>query len=339
MAYDITQNPEYNSIVQHYKTDVQVPWAWTPTAGNIQNYTNQINSLTDRFSTLFQNSVGRAPNEAEIATFVNQYVVPNTSNLAHPDSLNNQFQDQYLNNFVGSTYAQAAQDEATKKLQGQQSQYNDLANLFRNQGVSAINNYSSAMDKGLSDTESQLMDFQGRLFDKLRPNLITSLQAQGLLDTGGLNQALAGAQKDLSNSAQDTLISSRLNAAQNVANLKLENDQAANQIAQGAAMQPLDFQRQMALNQVPNYYQQGQTAMQNVYNQITDLNSYNRQIGLMQLQAKLQEDAQPSFLKTLGQNFAASTGNSLGQWLSPNPGGNSSGGSNNQLYMKLYGKG
>ena len=298
--------------------------------GDYERYTSHLNSLSDRFSSLFTNSVGRAPTAGEMETFLQQYVVPHTKELTTSGSNYNTYQDQFLNDFVGSTYKKAAQDETTRQLEAQQGKANDLANLFRTQGTTALGQYGQSLESAVSDTEQQLIDFQSRLFDKLRPNLITSLQAQGLLDTGGLNQAVAGAQKDLGLAAQDTLMNARLSNKSRLAELQLQNEMDANAISQGAAMDPYQFRREQALGSVPNFLQQGQQAMGNTLGAINSSQDYARQVGLMKLHGQIQSDARPSFLRTLGQNFAGSFGNAAGQFAG-NPNNWAS------MYMKASG--
>lgn len=316
MAFDLKQNQDlYNQTLQHLKTDVQVPWAWRPGQDTFDAYTGQVNQLGSQFSNSFQNLVGRAPTQDELNKFVTDYVIPHTNDLAQPGSMIRQNPSTYLNDFVGNTFQGAAKDYATQQLTDQQGQANFLADQYRQQGNQSIN-----------QTQQSLLDFQSQLFDKLRPNLITSLQSQGLLDTGGLNQAMAGAQKDLANSASGYLMDARL-----------QNENAANQIAFAGASAPFQYKQNNIMNQVPYMQQQGQQAMSNGYNNFLTNMNYQNQLGLMAQQNKYQEGMQPSFLRTLGQSFAGSLGQAGGQWFSPNPSGQggSSGGRNAQAAAML----
>lgn len=277
-------------------------------ADDLQNY-------GDKFSQLFENYVGRKPTDNEVTQFYQQVVAPQGSFPGGNYPGSQELRDR-TTNFISDTYQNAAQDVAQQKLEAQQGKANDLANLFRTQGQSSIN-----------DVQKSLQDYQASLFERLRPNLITSLQAQGLLNTGALNTAVAGAQKDLADSG-----------SQYIADLTYQNNQGANQIAFSGASAPYQFQQNQILNSVPNMQNAGAGALQNSYNsRMNDLNFLN-QIALQNNAARNQSSMQPSFLRTLGQGFAgslgSSAGNSFGQWFSPGAGqGSSSGGGN---YAKLF---
>jgi hypothetical protein len=268
-------------------------------ADNRSAYGTQLQHVGDQFQGLFESLVGRAPTVDEVNGFYRNEIMPNASTFSDPSYQAN------LTNYVANNYQGAAKDYANQQLQSQVGQAQTLADQARAQGNTAIN-----------ATESSLLDYQQRLFDKLRPNLITSLSAQGLLDTGGLNQAMAGSQADLANSVQPFLAQQRL-----------ANEQNANQIAFAGASAPLAYQQSLAMNQLPYLQATGQHAADQSYNTfLTNLNFQN-QAALQHNAAQNQQGLQPSFLRTLGQSFGTSLGNSAGQWFSPNPGGSSGGGS------------
>lgn len=277
-----------------------------------------VTRLTDvgnQFKTQFTNLVGRAPTSDEIGQFYRDSAGSIISNTQYgrsendPTGVRNAIQAYTADNFQ-----KAANDTATQKLTDQQGQANQLADMFRTQGNQAI-----------SSTEQSLLDYQQKLFERLRPNLITSLDAQGLLDTGGLNQALAGAQQNLATSAQGALLDAHM-----------QNEQGANQIAFGGASAPYYFQQNQITQQPAFLQQMGQNAVGMNYNTyMNDLN-YQHQISAMGYQSKLANDAKPSFLDTLGQSFATSLGTSGGQWFSPNPGGAQGGQSGPATAMKLF---
>lgn len=263
------------------------------TGQNRSDYADQMLNYRNMFSSSFKNLVGRDPTSAELDQFTNQYLVPNAADLHEKGSAKVQDPYTYLNQFISNNFQGAAKDYATQQLTQQQGQANDLANLFRTQGQQALNT-----------TENSLLDYQQKLFEKLRPQLLTSLQSQGLLDTGGLNTAVAGAQKDLANSVQPWL-----------AQQQLQNEQQANAIAFSGASAPLQYQQSNILNSVPYLQSTGQQAMNQGYNTfLTNLNFQN-QLALQNNAARLQADAQPSFLRTLGQGFAGNLGGSLGYGL------------------------
>lgn len=278
----------YNDLVGHYRNDGGMPWAWNPNDQNVQGFTSQVNQDMQKFASQFENYVGRAPTQDEVQKFRDQFILPNVAGIRYDAGTGfNSNIATHINEFLGNNFQQAANDTATQKLQGQRAQANSLADLFRNQGNQAI-----------SSTESSLLDYQSKLFDRLRPNLITSLKAQGLLDTGGMNEALAGQQGDLANAGSNY-----------IAQLKLQNDQAANNIAFSGASAPYQFQQSQIMNQPGTMMTQGQNAMNQNYDTLTNSLNYGHQLGLIGAQARAQENMRPSFLRTMGQSFA----NNMGQ--------------------------
>ena len=262
--------------------------AWTP--DNISTFDNTANQSLQQFKSQFSDMVGRAPNGDEIQTFVNNYLIPNEANIRNSASPQVTNASSYINQFIGQNYNQAAQATATQKLQDQQAQANSLGDLFEQQGNSAINS-----------TEQSLLDYQSKLFDRLRPNLITSLKSQGLLDTGGMNEAMAGVQGDLANQASNY-----------IAQLNLANKQGANQIRFAGAAAPYQYQAGAITNNPAMMFQVGQGALgqnNSVFNSNLD---YAHQLGLINAQASAQSSLQPSFLRTFGQGFAGSLGGSAG---------------------------
>lgn len=317
--YDITSNPDiYNQIMAAYNNQVSINrpgGSPTPNAQDAKNYTGLVNSAASQFASQFENLVGRAPTQDETNKFYTNFIIPHSNDIGSSyGSTFNQQIDSNINQFVGENYQKAAQDYATQQLQGQQDQANSLADLFRTQGNQAI-----------SDTESSLLDYQSQLFDRLRPNLLTSLKAQGLLDTGGLNEALAGQQGDLANSA-----------ANYVAQLKLQNDQQANNIAFSGASAPYQYQQSQIMNQPGQLQAAGQNALGITTNTLMDNLNYQHQLGLIQAQTNAQSSLQPSFLRTLGQSFGNSMGSSLGSWFGPGAGQSSQGGGNYSNMAKLF---
>lgn len=287
---DITQSGGlWDSLKQHLNTDVQTPWAWRPDQSSYDAFGSEVNHQLSSFSAQFQNLVGRAPTSDEQSAFVNQYVIPNTNNLTNAGSAQRQNTSQYVNDYINTYNQGAAKDYATQQLTSQQGEANRLGDLFQSQGKSAIN-----------DTEQTLLDYQSKLFDKLRPNLITSLQAQGLLNTGGMNEAFAGKAKDLADSAGSYL-----------ADANLQNDQQANAIRFGGASAPYQYQQGNILSSVPYLQQMGQQASTNGFNTFMSNLDYSHQLGLIGAQTNAQRGLQPSFLRTFGQSAANSFGNNF----------------------------
>lgn len=255
-------------------------------------------AVGDQFTQLWTNLVGRAPTADELNHFYNtsagQIITTSAGGLgrseADPTGVRNQ-----IAQYVGDTGQKASQDYATQQLTAQQGQANDLANLFRTQGNTAI-----------SSAESSLLDYQQKLFERLRPNLITSLQSQGLLNTGGMNEALAGKQADLANEGANT-----------VAQLKLQNENQANAIAYGGASAPYLFNQSQITNQPQSLLQQGQAALnQNNATYMSNLD-FTHQLALINANAQAQQSLQPSFLRSFGQSAATSLGSNFSgpAWL------------------------
>lgn len=257
----------------------------------------RLSNATDQFKSSFYNLVGRDPNSAEINQFLSTSagnIISQSNNGTGRSEADQQSVLNQINQFVGSNFHKAAQDYATEQLQGQQAEAERLAGVYRDQGNTAIN-----------ATQQSLLDYQSKLFDRLRPNLLTSLKAQGLLDTGGLNEAVAGVQGDLAN-----------NASSYIAGLKLQNEQGANNIAFGGASAPYLY-KNSTITGAPSYLDAiGNGA--NAFNNGTYMDNlnYQHQLGLVRAQTDAQDSLQPSFLRTLGQNFAQSFGQSSGKQAS-----------------------
>jgi hypothetical protein len=236
----------------------------------------EINSRQSLFRDLYKQLVGSDPGDAEYRTFFDQ-VAPNAGLATHDAGTQQQLRD-ITSQHVADRYQDRAEQRGLAELQNQQGEAMRLSDLYRNQGRQAI-----------SDTESRLMDFQTRLFEKLRPQLMTSLQAQGLLNTGGLNEAFAGQAKDLAAESSNQL-----------SGAYLENEQAANQIAFGGASAPYEYQRQQALSRIPYLQQQAESALGRTQQTNMANLQYQHQLGLLDRQQQLAASNQPSFLKQLG---------------------------------------
>jgi hypothetical protein len=259
---------------------------------------NRLNAVGTQFTQLWTNLVGRAPTPDELDAFYSTNagnIIANSANgtarsETDPTNVRNQ-----IAQYVGDTGQRAAQDYATQQLEAQQAKANELADLFRTQGRKAI-----------SDTEAGLLDYQNRLFERLRPNLLTSLQAQGLLNTGGMNEAFAGKAKDLSDQGQQFLLQAQL-----------DNENQANAIAYGGASAPYMFKQSNIMNQPNMLMQSGQNALNANTNTFMSNLDYTHQLGLLAQQNKYMQENQPSFLRTFGQTAATSLGNnfSIPQWI------------------------
>lgn len=254
----------------------------------------RLTNVTSQFVSAFTNMVGREPNQNEINRFLQQSAGSTIANAnsgtgrseADPTGVSNAIQS-----FIGNNFTKTAQDYAQDQLKQQQQGWLDLANTARTQGTAAINT-----------TQQSLLDYQSKLFDRLRPNLLTSLKAQGLLDTGGLNEAVAGVQGDLAN-----------NASNYIAGLTYQNETNANNIALGGQSAPLSYLQSTTTGQPTFLNSLGGTASTFQNNTYMDNLNYQHQLGLVGAQAKAQSDLQPSFLRTLGQSFANNMGQQFAQ--------------------------
>jgi hypothetical protein len=267
------------------------------------NNSNNLTQAALAFNNQFRNLVGRDPTPDEANQFYSSVLAPNANLYGDANSQQYQALGDTVNSFVNNNFQGAIQDTVNKQLTSQQGEANRLADLFRTQGNQSINN-----------VEQGLLDYQSKLFEKLRPQLLTSLQAQGLLNTGGLNEALAGQQGDL---ARD--------AANQVADLRYQNEQGANQIAFGGASAPYQFQQQTALGMLPFAQQQAQNSLSNLFQQRFAQQQFGNQLELQRNANAMQQDNQPGLLGRLGQgfttSFGASAGQNLGSWVGPGQSG------------------
>lgn len=275
--------------------------AWNKFRAQTNRWNNNADELTaneltrygDTFSSQFKQLVGRDPNQVEFGRFWNEVVVPQGNFLGGGSNPGMQELQDRTGSFVSSNFQRAAEEQAALELQGQQAEANRLSDLFRTQGNTAIDGY-----------QSSLLDFTNKLIERVRPNLMLSLQSQGLLNTGGLNQAIAGQQSDLSR-----------DAAQQVADLRLQNENQANEISFGAAAAPYEFQKAMAMNRVPQLQSQGQSAIDRLFTTRTnEINFANQMARDLQL-SKYGNRGKSGFFQQFGNAFAPSLGMSVGQNL------------------------
>ncbi len=257
----------------------------------------RLDTVGSQFNSMFESLVGRAPNTEELGRFYTEtggdIVYNSPLGRSEADSVNVRNQ---VGMYVNDTFQKTAQQVAEEQLRGQQTEADSLAELFRGQGRSAI-----------SQTENQLLDFQTRLFERLRPQMMTSLQAQGLLNTGALNESLAGAAKDLSDASQTTLM-----------DMNFQNEQQANAIKFGGASAPYEFSKAAIMGRPDNMRQTGMDALNRAFTTYSQNLDFQQKSALMRQQINA---SKPSFLNTLGQSFATQLGKSGGEWFSPNAGG------------------
>lgn len=283
----------------------------------------QLNSGLGTFNSLFKQLVGRDANEGEQAQF---FDTVQTNAKQFGDTFAQGTTNDYLKDFVSSRYQRQAEDQINQELVGQQDEANKLADLFRQQGSQTA-----------TSLEGQLQDFVKRTYEKVRPNLITSLQSQGLLNSGALDTAFAGKFSDLASEAQNQ-----------VSDYRRGVEEQANAIAFGGAAAPYNFKQATTLNRLPYLQNQGESSITRLFQNQMQQNAFANQMAMLNRQATLQREAQPSFLRTMGQGFAGSFGSTAGSGAAnmagsslfgPGFASNNRGGSGSADYMKLLGMG
>lgn len=307
-------NPQWNQIVnegfatQNGQPFTQLdpfskaPYAQSPAlSGILQSYnasgkgraqaSQDIQSYATTFQQMFNSFVGRDPTAQEYDQFL-QNVVVNDQPWAKTLDANQLRQE--TQGLLSQFYTGAAQETAQKKLQDQSQAAVASGSPF--------DVWQQSYTKSLGDVENSLMDFQSRLFEKLRPNLLTSLKAQGLLDTGALNTAFAGAANDLTSNVQNYMAQARNQAATDIANRRYD-----------ITSQPTNYALQNAFNTVPNLTASGQQALQNVYGNMVNTNmanlNYQNQLDLY----NRQQSDQPSLLAQYGGQILGGTAGGFGQ--------------------------
>jgi hypothetical protein len=234
----------------------------------------QIKDFALVFENQFKNFVGRGPTTDEFDQFFRSVVMPAQAWKA---PLNQTELRQNTSTLLSDFYSGAAEEEALNKSRR-------LASEAIAPG-SAFDTWQGQYRQSLSDTEKSLADYQTRLFEKLRPQLLTSLQAQGLLNTGALNEAFAGASKDLSDEAQRYIVGARSAAEADIADRRYQIQSS-----------PDNFALQNTFNAVPNLQAAGQNALQNVWGGIMQQKDFDNQMRLLERQSELQRSSRPSAL-------------------------------------------
>lgn len=248
----------------------------------------ELNNRLNMYSGLFESLVGRKPGDSEFRQMFDA-ILPKEMYASGNADQQTQLRN-VASQYISDSFQRQAKDYAYDQLVQQEAEANRLGELFRTQGNQAIN-----------DTESSLVDYQNRLFERLRPNLITSLQTQGLLNTGGLNQAIAGAQGDLAMAGSEEL-----------RNLRLQNEQQANAIKFAGASAPYQFKTNNIMNQLPYMQGQGQNALnQNFQTMLTNLNFQNQ----LALQRDARGGGKSGFFNQLAGSLPGAINMGLGQAL------------------------
>lgn len=288
-----------NALVDYFKSGLQdLPYYNTPAFQNLINnisgqsertlvnqqnassFQNDIKGYANAFTSQFQSLAGRPPTADEYNTFFEQVVNP-----AKPWEVRGNVDQNALNlgatNLLGTVFQPTIADAQKQKATQQAAEATAPG--------SAFDVWQNAYQNSINDTEKALTDYQSRLFEKIRPQLITSLQAQGLLNTGALNDAFAGANADLTNGNLGFIANARQQANQDIANQRY-----------GIMSAPQNAALTTTLNTIPNLTQQGQGALQNIWNNTMQNNAYDLQLRNQQALMDRQNANQPSPLNQYG---------------------------------------
>lgn len=278
-------DPSFQNIVKQYENRAR-----QFNANNAQPTYDQVSGYAETFRQQFKNYVGRDPNSEEFGVFFKDL------NTAGPWAKEGgQFagqQGERTKGLIKDYFTSTAQQEAERKAQDQTNQA-----LAPN---SAFDTWQNQYRNTVSETEKALTDYQARLFEKLRPQLLTSLHSQGLLNTGALNEAFAGAAKDLTEQNSNFIAAARGGAEQDIANKRYQ-----------IASSPGDFALQNTFNQVPNLMQAGQTGLQNVFNAYLQDQSFQNQMRMLEKQ----QSEKPSLLSQYGGMMLGGIAGGYGQGL------------------------
>ncbi len=254
---------------------------------------HQIDAYANTFKQMFNSAIGRDPTADEYNQFFSSVVI---NDKPWTQTLDQNQLRQETTGLLNQFYSGEAQKVAEGKAQ-------TTANAAVAPG-SAFDVWQNQYRNSINDVSSALQDYQSRLFEKLRPQLLTSLKAQGLLDTGGLNQAFAGAAEDLGNQSQNYLAQAKTGIEADIANQKY-----------GLMSAPNSFQLSNAFNTVPQLTSAGQTALQNVYGNMTNQNMFNQQAALQRELANMQYSNQPSLLSQYGGLILGGAAGGVGQGI------------------------
>lgn len=263
-------------------------------SGDRPGLVNRLNTAGDQFKNLFTNYVGRAPTADELGKFFKENAgqTITSTNLGRsendPTGVRNN-----IANYIGDTFQQTANTEATNKLTDLSSQAGGLADQ-----------YTTLASQSLSNLSDSLKQYQTSLFDKLRPQLNLAAQASGYQDSGGQTLQEQGALKDLGNQATAYLLP-----------IQKQYQDTANSIRYGGASAPYSLASSMAVSQ-PNVFAGSGSNALNFNNNVAFGNyDYQHQLQLMNAQRLqnelLQENTRPSFGYSLSNSFANKFGSNL----------------------------
>lgn len=267
--------PAFQNIVNQFASD---PNRTIQSEGNANAWKQQFQGWADTFASQFKNLAGRDPTADEYNTFFSQVVNPTQPWNHTADQAQIQ---QGAQGLLKDTFSSTIADAQRQKAEQQATTATAAGSPF--------DVWQQGINKSVNNLDSQLQDYQARLFEKIRPQLLTSLQSQGLLNSGALNEAFAGANKDLTDASQSYIANAKLAAGQDIANQKYAIQSA-----------PGNFALQNTFNTIPDLTSSGQNALQNAFGNYMNTNlaniGYQNQLGLM----NAYNQNQPSLLSQYG---------------------------------------
>lgn len=246
----------------------------------------------DQFKNLFRNSVGRDATNDNLAKFFNE---AGSNAIQDPSTDSGQGLRNLTAQYIGDTFQQAAQDTATQKTSDLASKYSSLADQYMEMGKKSLGN--------LSD---ELKSYSTSLFEKLRPQLNLAAQAGGYADSGGQTLQEQGALTDLANQGRGVL-----------ADKAYEVENNANNIRYGGIAAPVSMASEFAANAPYAVSNLGGGGLAFNNAESSAQSNYLRSLGLLGAQNKMFQEDQPSFGRTLSQNFASGLGQSFGNMFYP----------------------
>lgn len=280
-------SPELKNVLDRYLGQHN-PYGYR---GGTEGFKSDVKTTLDQylgtFNTMFKNQVGRDPTAEEFNTFIDQVVIPEAP---WATAANLDLTKQHTRGLLSDVFSGAAQEETQRKAQS-------AAEAAVAPG-SAFDRWANQYRDTLGGVEKSLADYQTRIMEKIRPNLLLSLKSQGLLDSGGLNEAFAGKAKDLTQTASDYMTNARTGVEQDIANQKYN-----------LLSLPYQQQAQYTMGQIPNLLTGGQSALQNTWNNYLQDKSFNQQMQLL----NAQNSDQPSLLQQYGGLMIGNTVGGLGQ--------------------------
>lgn len=259
-------------------------------ANNAQPTFDQVSSYANEFASQFKDKVGRDPTSDEYGQFFKHL----TNESPWMQVLPSTQVSQDVQGLLSSQFSSTVQDAATKKGQDQATAATAAGSPF--------DIWQQAVMKNVSDTSASLQDYQQRLFQKLQPQLMTSLQAKGLLDSGALNEAFAGAAKDLTDANTGYVADLTNQANTNIANTKY-----------AITSSPGNTALQNTLGLPSNMTQYGQSALNNVFNSDLQRSLMQQQFGNQQSLLNQQYANQPSLLQQYGGAIVGGVAGGLAQ--------------------------